>query len=234
VCERSTHWQPASFCVPWRACLAHSVSTISESPHDLSQFHRQWFMKFAGNARTVTKWWTVCLHELLLRPHLPNITDHGQLAALRLVVHIITTFVQLSNPFPHHSITRGIFTLYFTYLMIIISWFHISCIQKMDKRPYFTVGRVLNHLEHFKCTEQYVNIICFSHIDVCGLPMNEGRQRACMKSRPQCGGGNIWKRYLLSEYALYKCSKAFHESPTTLLLRAAVCWENHNRWKIEA
>jgi hypothetical protein len=84
-----------------------------------------------------------------------------------------------------------------------ISRFHISCIQKTDNRPYFTVGGALDHLEHFKHTEQYINTICFSHIGVCGLPMNEGRQRACAKSRPQRCGGNIRKRYLLSEYASY-------------------------------
>jgi hypothetical protein len=69
-----------------------------------------------------------------------------------------------------------------------ISRFHISCIQKTDNRPYLTVGGALDHIEHFKRTEQYVNSICFSRIGVCGLPMNEGRQRACAKSRPQrCG-----------------------------------------------
>ena len=58
-----------------------------------------------------------------------------------------------------------------------ISWFHISCIPKTDNRPNFTVGGALDHLEHFKHTEQYVNSICFSRIDVCGLPMNEGRRK---------------------------------------------------------
>jgi hypothetical protein len=33
--------------------------------------------------------------------------------------------------------------------------------------------------------------------------MNEGRQRACAKSRPRLWGENIRKRYLLSEYASY-------------------------------
>jgi hypothetical protein len=80
-----------------------------------------------------------------------------------------------------------------------INWFHISSIQKTDNRPYFTVGGVLDHLEHFKRTEQYVNTICFSRIGVCGLPMNEGRLRAFAKSRPQRCGGNIRKWYLLSE-----------------------------------
>jgi hypothetical protein len=58
-------------------------------------------------------------------------------------------------------------------------------------------------LEHFKRKEQYVNIICFSHIGVCGLPLNEGRQRACAKSRPQRCSGSIRKRYFLFEYASY-------------------------------
>ena len=118
-------------------------------------------------------------------------------------MHVITTFVELSNTFSHHSITHGIFTVYFTYLTMNISQFHISCIQKTYNRPHFTVGRVLDHLEHFKCTEQYINTLCFSCIGICGLPVNKGRQRACAKSQPQRCGGNICKQYLLSEYALY-------------------------------
>jgi hypothetical protein len=83
-----------------------------------------------------------------------------------------------------------------------ISWFHISCTQKTDKRPYSTVGGVLDHLEHYKRIELYVNTIWFSHIGVCGLPMNKGRQHACAKSQPEHCGGNIRKWYLLSKYAL--------------------------------
>jgi hypothetical protein len=121
---------------------------------------------------------------------------------LWLIVHVIMTFVELSNPFPHHSITHDIFVVYFTYLTMNISWFHISCIQKTDNRPYFMVGIALNYPEHFKCTEQHVNTICFSRIGICGLPMNEGNQCTCTKLRPQSCGGNICKWYLLSEYAL--------------------------------
>ena len=66
---------------------------------------------------------------------------------------------------------------------------------KTDKRPYFTVGGALHHLEHFKRTEQHVNTVCFSRICVCGLPMNDGKQRACVKWRPQRCGGNIRKLY---------------------------------------
>jgi hypothetical protein len=118
-------------------------------------------------------------------------------------MHVITTFVELSNPFPHHSITHDIFTLHFTYLTMNINRFHISCIQETDNKPYFTVGGALDHLEHFKRTEQYVNTICFSRVGVCGLPMNEGRQHTCAKLRLKRCGGNISKRYLLSENASY-------------------------------
>ena len=119
------------------------------------------------------------------------ITDHKRSAAPRLVMHVITTFVELPNPFPHHSITHGIFTAYFTYLTMNISRFHISCIQTTDNRPYFTVGGALYHLEHFKRTEQHVNTIYFARIGVCGLPKNKGRQCAWAKSRPKrCGRNN--------------------------------------------
>jgi hypothetical protein len=87
--------------------------------------------------------------------------------------------------------------------MMNISRFHTSCIQKKDNRSYFTVGGAIDHFEHFKRTEQYVHTICFSRIGVCGLPVNEGRQRACAKSPPQRCGGNIRKRFLLFEYASY-------------------------------
>jgi hypothetical protein len=53
-----------------------------------------------------------------------------------------------------------------------------------------------------------VNTTCFSRIGVCDLPMNEGRQRACAKSQPQRCGGNIRKRYLLSEYDSYNCVRS--------------------------
>ena len=91
-------------------------------------------------------------------------------------MHVITTFVELSNPFPHHSITHDIFTVHFTYLTMNISRFYISFIQKTDKGPYFTVGGALDYLEYFKRTEQYINPMCFYRIGVCGLSVNEGRQ----------------------------------------------------------
>jgi hypothetical protein len=80
-------------------------------------------------------------------------------AASRLIMHVFTTFVELSDAFPHHSITHGIFTVDLTYLAMNVSQFHISCIQKTDYRPYFTVGEPLDRLKHFKRTEQNVNVI---------------------------------------------------------------------------
>jgi hypothetical protein len=62
-----------------------------------------------------------------------------------LVMHVITTFVELSNLFPHLSMIHGIFTTYFTYLTNF-SQFHISCIQKTDNRLYFTVSRALDRI----------------------------------------------------------------------------------------
>jgi hypothetical protein len=113
-----------------------------------------------------------------------DITDHRRPASPRLVMPVITIFFELFNSFPHHSITYGIFTVCFTYLTMNISRFHISCIQKTDNKPYFTVSEALDRLEQFKRTEQYVNTIFFSRIGVFGLPVSEERQRACAKSRP--------------------------------------------------
>jgi hypothetical protein len=116
------------------------------------------------------------------------------------------TFYELRstvNPFPHHSIIHGIFTVYFTYLTTNMSQIHISCIKITDNRPYFTVGGALDHLEYSKRTEQYLNTICFSHIGVCGLSVSERWRRACAKLGPQRFGGNIRKRFVLSECASY-------------------------------
>ena len=106
-----------------------------------------------------------------------DITDNRRPAAPRLVMLVITIFFELSNSFPHYSITYGIFTVCFTYLTMNISRFYISWIQKTDNKPYFTVGGALDRLEHFKCTELHVNTICFSLTGVCGLSAHEGRQR---------------------------------------------------------
>ena len=108
----------------------------------------------------------------------PIITDHRLLAALRFVTPIITTFVELPNPFPYHSITHDSFTVYCTYLTMDISRFHISCFQKTDYRLYFTVGRVLDYLEHFKHTEQYVNTLLVSYWHL--WLTNEWRKTACL------------------------------------------------------
>jgi hypothetical protein len=81
---------------------------------------------------TVIKAFIITGHQFLYlvlieRGHL--LRCHWPQTAPRLVMHVITTFSELSLHFPHHSITHGISTVYFTYLMNI-SQFHISCIQK--------------------------------------------------------------------------------------------------------
>jgi hypothetical protein len=81
-------------------------------------------------------------------------------------------------------LSRMAFSPYMSHVTMNISRFHISCIQKTDNISYLTVDGALDHLEHFKCTEQYVNTICFFHIGICGLPVSEGRHCACAKSRP--------------------------------------------------
>ena len=77
---------------------------------------------------TIIKTFIVTGHQFCASPP-PPACDHRRPAAPRLVMHVITTFVELCNLFPHHSITHGIFTVYFTYLTMNISRFHISCIK---------------------------------------------------------------------------------------------------------
>jgi hypothetical protein len=95
--------------------------------------------------------WVVRMHQIII--------DNRRPAASRLIMHVLMTFIELSDPFPHHSITHGIFTVHFIYLAMIVSRFHISCIQKTDYRPYFRVGGPLDRLKNFKRTEQNVNMI---------------------------------------------------------------------------
>ena len=147
------------------------------------------------------------------------ITDHRLPAAPWLIMHIIMTFIELSNSFTYHSITHGILTIYVRYLSLYTSQFHISCIQKKDNRPYFTVGRALDHLEHLKRTEQYVNTICFFCIRIFGLPVNEGRQRTCTKSQPQHCGRNFCKWYFPNR---------LHSWTTSW---QSICWFTYE-WKI--
>jgi hypothetical protein len=80
-----------------------------------------------------------------------------------------------------------------------VSRFHISCIQKTDYRPYFTVGGTLDRLKHFKRTEQNVNMIRCSRNGVWVLLIEEGSQCTCTKQQPQRCSGNICNRYLLSK-----------------------------------
>jgi hypothetical protein len=50
-------------------------------------------------------------------------------------------------------------------LTMNISWFHISCIQKKDNRPYFTVSVTLDHLGYFKNTiHQHYLLFLYWHL----------------------------------------------------------------------
>jgi hypothetical protein len=117
-----------------RASSAPSVSTTPDSSNDLTQFHREWSLKFVGNARKATKLWTVWPHGLLSRHARTKSSLTTDCRPLRASSY---TFVELSVPFPHHSITHGIFTVDFTYLAMNVSRFHISCIQKNGLQTVF-------------------------------------------------------------------------------------------------
>jgi hypothetical protein len=73
--------------------------------------------------------------------------EHRQPAAPWLVMRVITTFMELSNPFPHHSIIHGIFTIYLTHLTMNISQIHISCTQK-GITDHISARGAHDHLEH--------------------------------------------------------------------------------------
>ena len=83
-----------------------------------------------------------------------DITDHR-----RLVMHVITTFVELSNPFPHHLITHSIFTVY--HISHIIQSAR-SFARSIQRAAYGRQGRqrLMRSMEHkIQQRHEYLNII---------------------------------------------------------------------------
>jgi hypothetical protein len=164
-------WVLAAVC--GQASLAPSVSTTSEIPGDRGEVT----VKCVGNAGKVTKLWIVCSHEHSLRPHARNHRWPQMVGHLLPVMHIFMSF-KVSSPSPYHRITRGIFSIHLTKLMMNVCWLHSSCIQETDNRPHFTGAGPLDCVEHVKHTEQCVTMSWLSQNCVCGLPMDKGTQHA--------------------------------------------------------
>ena len=114
-------------------------------------------------------------------------------------------------------------------------WLRISAgfaFLAFRKRIVFTVGGALDHLEHFKHTEQGVNTICFSHIGDCGLPVNEGRQRAWAKSRLHSCGGNIPNTANIRALEIQATAVPFYEGCKNQI-REFLITEKQNMWIFE-
>jgi hypothetical protein len=93
-----------------------------------------------------------CKHQIFV--------NHRRLATPWIIMHIFASFIKVSHPSPYHWITHGMFSIHLTKLMMIVNWFHVSCSQETDYRPYFTWGRLLDFLEHCKHIGHCVNAVC--------------------------------------------------------------------------
>ena len=58
----------------------------------------------------------------------------------RLIVHVLSSFIEHPNPFPNHAITHRIVTIHLADLVMNLTWYHIPSVQNTNYRPYFTVG----------------------------------------------------------------------------------------------
>lgn len=66
------------------------------------------------------------------------VIDHWELPSVCLIKHFHTTFIELSDLFPHNFIPHNILIIEFTYLVISVSL--LSCIQKMNSSPYLQLS----------------------------------------------------------------------------------------------
>jgi len=53
----------------------------------------------------------------------------------RLIVHVLSSFIEHQNPFPNHAITHRIVTIHLTDLVMNLTWQHIPSFQKTNYRP---------------------------------------------------------------------------------------------------
>jgi hypothetical protein len=117
------------------------------------------------------------------------------------------TFSRPSRNCLTHFLTIPSLMAFSPYTSHIWRWmsagFTFLAYKKTDYRPYFTVGGPLDHLKHFKRTEQNGNMILCPRNGVWVLLIDEGSQCTCAKRQHQCCSGNICNWYLLSEYASY-------------------------------
>ena len=66
----------------------------------------------------------------------------------RLIVHVLSSFIEHPNPFPNHAITLLIVTIHLTDLVMNLTWWQIPSVQKTNYWQYFTVGGPFNCLKH--------------------------------------------------------------------------------------
>jgi hypothetical protein len=161
-----------------------------------------------------------CMHQIFI--------NHRQLAALRIIMHIFTSFIKVSHPSPYHWITRGMFSIHLTKLTMKVSWFHVSCIQETDYRPHFTCSGLLDFLEHFKhrTMRKHGSIVC--KLRLC-LPKGPTTS-ACMCTIVTAA---LQRQYLQTELILWIC--LVHDITTqkiVLFTVSTILWTFTNMYMI--
>jgi len=111
-----------------------------------------------------------CTHQIFVH--------HRRLATPWIIMHIYTSFINQSHPFPYHWTTHGMFSIRITKLMMSFSRCHVLRIQETDYRPHFTCSGILYFLKCYKQTGQCVNTVRMSANSVHALPQYQQTQHA--------------------------------------------------------
>jgi hypothetical protein len=129
------------------------VSEMKYEDGRTSFSERVYFLPLAESAQQIMKYFNckleacnVCMHEV----HVYWCHKYGSALRTKLngsfrykiIMHVFASFIKLSHPSSFHWITQGMFSIHLTKLTMIVSRFHVSCIQGTDYRPHFICGGI--------------------------------------------------------------------------------------------
>jgi len=83
------------------------------------------FLKSEESAGTDQKLWnSVVTHPFVDLKH-QLIINQRRTPTSRLIVHVLSSFIENPNPFPNHAITHRIVTIHFIDVVMNLTWEHI-------------------------------------------------------------------------------------------------------------
>lgn len=126
----------------------------------LQHSHAKQFLKFVESHHWAFLKWTVFFDELSHSPFQPNHRQQLKTPSNpSLVMKVgLSIFVELPNPFSHHTISRYVVTINLCKLILNFSRLNIICIKnRMIERTHSTVNGLRNYLKHFKQSLTHVN-----------------------------------------------------------------------------